>query len=332
MAGGVYWIGQDGNIWYKSSYGVNNLGPENAQIISNLEVNQAERINDPMVSTTSPQDSAASSTGGSGGSSGPSYDPLDAAAVENTQKAIDSLGTEQNVGYRNIEDSFNSLLGRYKQEAARNEEDYTGQSTTNSTNLQKNKQNALVAAAQGLRGLRGVLGSIGALSGTGRFLANRAVQQGANEDIGEAADTFAGNSQNLDRAIKRFREEDEDRRREAGTARTNQRTALEGSIANKRQDFYQKMAELFSAAGRTGEATTWLNRAGDLNDIIAQKSRVGATPFTARAAAFTPGELENYLAGAGDMTVDVRSGDSAAPGTVLPGRRRRRDESALAVI
>jgi len=259
---------------------------------------------------------------------GPAKPQLNQAAVDATNAAIGSLDIERDTGYRNIDDSFNSLISRYSKEAANNEADYTEQSETNTNNLQKNKQNALIAAAQGRRGLRGTLAALGALSGDGSVLADRAVTTAANQDIGEAADTFATNAQGLDKAIGRFRDEDKDRRAEAETTRNNQRTALEGSIASKRQNYFQKLAEIFGQADRTGEANTNLQRAGELNNEIASKTRVASTAFTPRAAAFTPGDLESYLAGAGDMTVDVRAGgtgEGANPTSLVAGRRRKED-------
>jgi hypothetical protein len=254
------------------------------------------------------------------------------AAISNTRKAIDSTDTELETGYGNIDDSFDSLIQKYAREAAKNEGEYVEQGNTNSNNLQKNKQNALLSAAQGRRGLRGTLAAIGALSGDGSVLADRAVTTGANQDIGEAADTFAGNATTLNKAIGNFRDEDEDRRKEAKTTRVNQRTALEGRVAEKRQNFFQKMAELYGDIDDTGAAKSWLDKAGDLNDTIAKKTRVAATAFAPRAAAFTPGDLENYLAGAGDMTVDVTAGGTpgvGGPNTILAGRgRRKKDEEA----
>lgn len=265
----------------------------------------------------------------SNASGGGSYSTLNTAAIDNTQKAISSLDDELDIGYSNIDESFDSLMGGYDADRNRTRADYDEGGVTNTNNLQRNKQNALVSGAQGLRGLRSVLASIGALSGDGSVLANRAVTNETNQDLGGATDTAATNARNLDKAWGRFDEEDEDRRREAETAKLNNRTALEGSIAGKRQSFYQKLAELFGEAGNTGEATNWLNKAGDLNSVIAQKSRVAATPFTTRSAVFSPGELENYLAGANDMTVRVAptvGGGPGGPSTVLAGGQNRETE------
>ena len=259
-----------------------------------------------------------------------------AAAIAATQQAIDSLGTEQNVGNKNIDDSFGSVIGGYDAEAQRNKADYDESSVTNNTNLQKNKQNALVAAAQGRRGLRSTLAAMGALGGDGTVLADRAVTDSANDDIGEAADTFSTNQVGLDKAIRNFEDEDKQRRAEAETSRNNSKTALEGSILTKRQAALQKMADLYSDSGNTGKAAELLGQAGGLNDAIAQRSAVAATPIAARSAAYTPGDLDSYLAGAGDMTVDVSAGgNGGATGTdtntLLAARAKDKDKKATLV-
>lgn len=294
-------------------------------------------ITEGEISSPTSDSLARDSIAGSGGGGTPAP-VLNQAAVDATQRAIESVDTEQNVGYRNIDDSFGSLIGKYDVERGRNKADFDENTFTNTQNLSKNKQNALLSAAQGRRGLRGTLASIGALSGTGGELADRAVTTEANQDLGEATETYGTNARSLGKAWKRFDEEDQDRRREAETAKVNQRIALEGSLAAKRQSFFQKMAELFAEGGNTSAANDYLGRAGALNEEIAQKSRVGATPFTQRAAAFTPGELENYLAGAGDLRVNVgRGGGGRTPSSIFAGRspvddeeERRRQEAATA--
>lgn len=331
----VYWLGADGNIYLKGNDGtVQNVGtPYNGESslydggFDSTQISaEATRIADP----NPPQTSYTSPSGG-----GEAAPVLDQAAIDATGQAIGALDTRQNVGYKSVDDSYGALTDEYNRDVTRNEGDYGEQTVTNTTNLQKNKQNALTSAAQGRRGLRGVLASIGALFGSGGNLADRAVTTEANADIGGAVDTAATNQQGLDKAIGNYREEDKNRRADAQTARTNQRRRLEGDVASDRQKLYKQMADIYKEAGNTDAASTWLRRAGDLNEYIAGRSAVAATPFTSRAAAFTPGKLEDYLAGAGDMTVQVAptmGNDGIMPTTLLAGRPRRRDrEDALAV-
>lgn len=328
---GVYWRGADGKVYVSGSGGTNAAGMWDPNTQNYWTSRGYELVADPLGGGGGQTQGTSTYSRTATGGGGTVVPELNQAAIDNTQKAIGSLDTELAVGNKSIDDSFGSLIGGYDREAQRAETDYSDQTVTNNQNFAKNKQNALLAAAQGRRGLRGTLASIGALSGYGGRLADRAVTQGANADIGGAAETSATNALGLDRAIGNFREEDKNRRADAETARTNQRTAQEGRILSKRQQFFQKMAELFGEGGRTAEATDYLNRAGDLNTPIAQKSAVAATPFSARAAAFTPGKLADYLAGAGDMTVEVAPGgiNRGGPTTILAGRGRRKDEELL---
>jgi len=341
----VYWLGQDGNIWFRGNDGVQNMGKPSSQGFTQAPFRQgmsdkgfsAERgsaearlISDPNPGGGSTGNNPFS--GGGGGGGGSSANVLNQGAVDATQQAINSLGTSRSVGLKNIMDSYSSLMGKYDRDRSRNQADYNEQDVTNNQNLLKNKQNALLAGAQGRRGLRGTLASIGALSGDGGKLADRAVTNTVNQDVGEAADSYASNAQTLGRAWKNFEDEDFDRRSEAKTAKRNQKTDLERSLAEKRQGFYSKMADLYGQADNTGESNKWLSRVGGLNEVIARNQGVAATPFTERKAAFTPGTLESYLAGAGDMTARVSEGGMGGQGsnpTVIAGRglnRRREDE------
>lgn len=324
---GVFWIGQDGKTYMKGAETGDTQ--EWRAPFKTPQMLGYTQIDDPVNPT---QRQTGGSTAPTGGGTTASKPVLNQAAVDATGQALSSLDVERDTGYKNIDDSFSSLISKYDKEAARNEEDYNEQTESNTNSLTKNKQNALVAAAQGRRGLRGTLASLGALSGDGGVLADRAVTTAANQDIGEAADTFAGNAQTLDKAVGRFRDEDKDRRAEAETTKMNQRTSLEGQIASKKQNFFQKLAELYGGAEMTTEANNNLREAGNLNNEIASKTRVAATAFTPKSAAFTPGDLENYLAGAGDMTVDVAAGGTGGenPNSILAGRgRRKRDEELV---
>lgn len=330
----AWWVGTDGNAWANiEGVGVRNLGPAmmnpdgGATIMSwgdtslpSDYLQASQRITDPVNGGGDGTATAVSSTG-------TARPVLNQAAVGATGQAIAATDTKQNVGYKSIDDSYGSLIGGYDREVQQNEADYGDQTVTNNTNLSKNKQNALVAASQGRRGLRGVLASIGALFGTGGKLADRAVTTEANQDIGQATDTAAGNAKQLDTAIGRFREEDKNRRADADTAKLNQRMRLEGDVATDRQKLYKQMADLYSEAGDNASASEWLRKAGDINQYIAERSGVASTPLTARAAAFTPGKLADYLAGAGDMTVQVAptGGASGLPSTTLLAGRRKKD-------
>lgn len=326
---GKYWLGSDGNYYLRANNvnGVVNLGKspsQNQSFTTFANSGQYQQMDDP-----NPQTPKVTTTTAATGGSGSGTKKVDnTAAISNTQKAIDSLGTEQSVGYSNVDNNYNSVIGEYDADAAKATADYQEQDVTNNTNLLKNKQNALAAAAQGRRGLRGTLSAIGALSGDGTKLADRAVTESANQDIGGAVDTFATNTQSLTKAQRDFEDDDKKRRAQAVTERDNNRNAVDAQVLSKRQNYYQKMADLFSENGDQGNTNSWLNKAGDLNNEIASKGVVNATPFTRTKASFDPASLENYMAGAGDMTVQVQGGDQGlgrGVTTIAAGRKKERE-------
>lgn len=248
-------------------------------------------------------------------SSGPTYKDTSAARSA-TQQSIDALSTAKGVGEQNIDSELAGLLSKYDKEMGANETDFKTQSDTNTRNKLKNKQNALLAASQGRRGLMGVLSSMGALSGTGSELANKAVATEANTDIGEATDTAANNAVALESAIKKSRDEDTDRKAEAQATAKSKKTALSGNIASQEKTYYEKMAELLAEAGMNTEAGTFLSKAGALSEPIARAGAVTSTQYAPRSAAFTPGSLSDYLAGAGNMTVSTKKGANGGKPTL----------------
>lgn len=329
----AWWVGQNGKIYANiAGVGVREIGGQvnddgGATIMSYADTGMPsdyltadKRIADPV---NPPKTTVTAGTGATA-------PVLNQGAVNATNQALTSVDTEETIGKQNIGRQYDSLISEYDAEAGRANADFTEGNQNNTDNLAKNKQNALLAGAQGRRGLRGVLGSIGALFGDGTKLADRAVMESVNDDIGEAADTFAGNASTLTKAKTRFDEDDEKRRTQAKDARKNQETELEGRMLSKRQQFMKDMAKLYGDADMTAQANDWMGRAGGLNEAIAQRTAVQATPMTRGAAAFTPGALETYLAGAGDMTVQVANNGQGATGPTLLAGRKKKDEELVA--
>lgn len=332
--GSVFWIGQNGNAYVKNASGqVQDLGKAGSNTGANLVLNGAKQIDDPNPGMRN----VSNVTSGTPDGGGAPAKVVNTAAVGATQQALDSLGTERAVRFKSIDDNLGSVMGGYDAEAAKATADFNEQNDTNQNNLQKNKQNALVAGAQGARGLRSTLASMGALGGDGMVLANRAVTDSANADIGEAVDTATTNATTLQKSKRDFDDEDAKRRAQAQTEAANNKTAAEGTVLTKRQQYLQKLADLFNDGGDTANANRYLSEAGSLNNEIAQKGAVAAAPITARSAAFTPGDLDSYLGGAGDMTVSTAEGGTGAgaDGTSIFAARARdkeKKQQALATV
>lgn len=316
MAGGaVYWVGADGNVWFKSNQGVKNVGKPINLYDQGFDTGQisaeATRINDPNPPR---QSTPAPSGGGGGGGSAPAK-PDRSNSIALQMAGLGAVDTQTQSGMSAVDRALRSLIGQYGEEATANEGNYTTQSNTNRGNLQKNKQTALVNASQGRQGLFSTLASIGALSGSGIDLANRAVQRGANQDLSGAAENYAGNQTQLDTAIGTFRSEDKRRRQNAETAADNAKTNVRNEAARSRMGFYSQLANDYAAMGNEAKAKEFSSKAAGLYPEAARTS-IPNTNIAYSGAAFTPGSLAEYLAGGESTQV---SATPAAPGSSVPG-------------
>lgn len=241
-----------------------------------------------------------------------------------------SLVEQEAAGLAAVDRALQELLGRYGREAERNERQYSTQSTTNKQNLQTNRQVAMSNAVQGRQGLFGTLASLGALSGSGIELANRAVQQGANADLTGAQGTFNENQTRLDTIIEQFRDEDEERKREAESAARDARSGVQAEIARSRQGFYSKLADDYAQMGNEAEARRYSQLVAEQYPLLARTS-IPSLNLPERSAAFTPTDLSNYIAG-GNTTVQVAPAQPGGlPGLMVSTAPRRRErERAVA--
>lgn len=333
--GAVYWVGTDGNVWLKSAqpggkWTVKSAGkPVNLYdqgFDSNQLSAQATRIADP----NAPRQAAPAPTNpnGSSGSSTPKVDKSNDIALQNA--GLNAVDQQYGTGISSINKALGNLLGQYNTEAQSNEKNYSTQSDTNQNNLQKNKQTALVNAAQGRQGLFGTLASLGALNGSGLELATRAVQKGANDDLSGAADNYATNQSGLDTAIGTFRQEDKARRENANTSAENAKINAANEAARSRMSFYSNLANDYSAMGDEANAKKYSGLAASLYPDLA-KTSIPNSNIAYSGAAFTPGTLADYMAGANSTTVSATptQGSQGIPGLIAsPSLKKKQQQTA----
>ncbi len=313
MSKGVYWIGQDNNTYIRTE-GMAVAERWRAPLASPQQMGLTQ-IDDPVNSTTNNTTStpAPAPTGSSysGGSAGPEF--KDTTAQRNAaQESLDSLGTIKNNRYATEDRTFNNLLGDYATERTKEQGRYNDQTVDNETSLSKQNQAAMLAAAQGGRGLRATLAAMGALGGTGTLLADRAITDSANADLGGARDNFDVNAKTLQTAWGDYEDLDKKREREARDVRSENRQAIDADILTTRQKLLQDMASYWEQAGNDGQYGNYMAQATSLTPQIAGQSRPTAQKYNRTAGSFSPGELSNYLAGNRDMTVGREAGGAGA--------------------
>lgn len=339
MAGAVYWVGADGNVWLKGDASVNggattnvgaangtgatsagaNYGLQNGGFESNTvgQSIQANRIDDPNAPV---QTAPASPNGASSSSSAPAYaDKSNDIALQ--LGGLGAADSQNTAGLSSIDAALNQLLGQYTTEANTAQTSYKSNSDQNENNLQSNKEQALVNAAQGRQGLFGTLASLGALNGSGLTLANQAVQRGANSDLSGASDNFKTNQQGLDTAIGTFDQENKERRDEATTEAANDKTNVENNTAKNKQTFLSNLAGDYTAEGNAPEAANYSSQATALYPQIAATS-VPSSTLTPTSLSFTAPSLSSYL-GSNNTAVTSTDTTNGVPNLVAASLKKK---------
>lgn len=263
-----------------------------------------------------------------GAGTGQSY--ADTSAARNaTLGQIGSLDTQLDNLNRTAQSQYDQLLGRYNEEDALAAAEYERQKASNENTRSSGISQSLAAAAQGGRGLRSSLAAMGALGGTGSVLANRAVAQSANKDVGGVNETFDTNAGNLNTAWSTTEQDQRNRKSEASQSLENSRLKNAGSVASQRQNLFRDMASFFEQAGNKGEAANWLSRLSGENPAIERAALTKTPEWQNKSAAFSPQALKSYLAGAQNMGVETGRGNSGLTmNSPLFAQSRRREEYA----
>ncbi len=312
MAQAVYWVGQDGNIWFGNGRGggVKNMGKALSVSDNGFDSEQfsaeARRIDDPAEHHPRPAAPRYDYAGAQAGANA----RADAARKAEVDSIMSSMGTLDSVlANRNqtTNDTYNQAVRSYDDTFALDRQARDKAQIQNEQANTDARQAAMVQAAAGGRGLRSVLASMGALGGTGLDLANQAVSREANIDIGNADKNFQTNAGNITDSWARAEDEDRRRRAEATTIRDNSLTNNAADVAASRQSMYNQLAGMYDRG--SAEANSYLSQASALNPAIAAGSKQAVTPYAKSQQLFAPGKLQEYLGGVRDLSV----GASAAP-------------------
>lgn len=316
---GVYWVGADNNIYTKAAgqNGVKNVGPVGVAAIPK-GLTQIANPNPPKSGGGSSSGDSGNSGSAYGSDSGNSYssggsgtqyaDKSNDITLQNA--GLGSVGDTENSGVKAIEDAWGKINGQYNDDLTTAATEYGNESTTNTQDLQTNKQTALERGVSGRQGLFGTLASIGALNGSGIDLANRAVQKGANEDLTTAADTFATNQNGLDTGYSAYKQQEKRLQDAATTAKDNNEQQVHNDAARSRQQYLTNLANDYQAEGNTEQAKNFASQAAALFPSIAS-TNVPTINMGYSGGAYTAPTLNQYVGKANNTTVQATPGANA---------------------
>lgn len=330
---GVYWIGQDGNIWYKDSGGTRNMGPAGANVArpdasgfydpwadNNQEAIRfdATQIADPTTAgkVTAPTSAPA----------------LNQAAINNTQLAIDQIPgllqaaiEAENQRYRNTVSGFDT------QEQGQRKT-YDESSTTNQLNYDQNYMDSVRAGIKGLGGLMNILRGTGAAGSSAEGDVRDVVGGVTSNDIRAGADTRNENQGQLDSTLSAFLTDLGLKRKQNEDTRVNNERAIRRDSATSLQDLYGKMAGYFGDAGRTADRDVWMSRAGALTPEIATNSNTRVSNYDTTPVAIKAPEITAFAAPSQPNAIAAPSDGQVGSGIFSISDRRRERQAAPAGV
>lgn len=263
----VYWIGTDGNVWFKDNTGVNNAGKlikdyGNGFDAARLSA-KSRRINDPMVKQSAP-------TGGGGGGGTPAP-VLNQAAVDATNQKLAGLDTILAQALSRAATQRDNIRDALNTQQTQGVAQYDENTLRNMQNYDANLGASLRAGRSGLSGLMAALrGGGGAGNDFARDWVQNTVADTTSNDIREGYDTFDENRRGLDSSHSTFLNELAGRRRENEDTFENNQRAARLYDAQQRQEALQTLSGLYGDAGNRGQADTFMRQAGGQNAAIAQ--------------------------------------------------------------
>lgn len=346
MAGAVYWVGTDGNVWHKSSDGVVNRGKPINLYNTGFDAEnfsaEASPINDP-----NPQyqdtDSTIDYGGGGGGSSGGGggYDAQSVALLDlQEQRLKKQLGRADiglNQGLEGLEDSYNKEKSRTNLERSRAIEGYNTQreDTTRDKlgSIGKVNTNARTLADS----VRRILGlASGSGSSAYKFAAPNAIARTASTQRTNVNDTFGKNFRDLDTAEGRAKVDFQNLLDDLLEQRKSRESGLRAGVLDNKNQISNSLAELAAqrAAYNGGDAATIKAAAqGYISDIDSRNRKLDGlfarfrTPYKVKPVNVQKPELAQYTVDRATINSNNNNGQNPYNPYISPLKKKFNEES-----
>ncbi len=315
--GQVYWLGQDGNIWFKDNTGkVRNMGkPTGAggatQIPLRAGLNskgfdaalgsaEARLISDPNRPASTPT--------GTGSGSGTAAKTLDTAQLSSLDSLIASLGSirdqskskaaiKRDTNLREKEDEKKREKGKYDTKKLTTLQDFAGAKTDTDLNTRNTLEN--------------LVSSLSILGLGGSRALTRQILDAANMSNRKANATQATNNQGLDSAWGEYEVGNENDIKKIQDQFGYDAGEAERKYLQDKQNALYKKADVYNAADRTGEREGVMNEANALNSMIAGAAFMNPQ-YTGKAREMATPDLSTY-------TQDIARYDTTGVGTGAAG-------------
>lgn len=330
----VYWIGQDGNIWFKGEGGVTNRGSAtNGQFLP-TDTGLVDRFADyegqpgSTIAATRIDDPALSGGGSSAPTGGTSSGvTLNRAGVDNTQRTIDQIPGLLEAALAAERTRFGNTVNEFNTNEQSQRKSYEAGTVTNQKNYDANYMDSIRAGSKGVAGLMALLRGTGAAGGTAEDIARDTVGGVTANDIRGGADTREENQVALDSSLSGFLSDLDRKRKLAEDTRVNNERAIARDSDTQMQELFGKMAGFYGDAGDAGSATSWMNRAGELTPRIAANSRAQVSAYDTAPVTIKAPELAAFAGPTQPSVVTAPNGQVGSGIFTMTDPRRRREST-----
>ncbi len=332
MAAGVYWKGNDGNVWVKGDQGTNSAGAWDANTNNYWMSRGFDYIPDPNPANNwnygnGPADTAPAprAPAPAGGSTGAAPKVLNQAGIDVTQGTINELPGILEAALAAERQKYGNTVNQFNAQEEGQRKTYGESTTTNLKNYDATFMDSLRAGIHGLGGLLGLLRGTGAAGGTAEETARDTVGGVTANDIRTGADTRNENQSGLDTTLSTFLSDLGLKRKMNEDALVNNERAYRRDSDTQLQDLYGKMAGFYGDVGDTGHASEWMHRAGEITPRIAANTRTQVSPYDTTPVAVKAPELSAFAAPTQPTVTTAPEGQVGSGIFTMTDPRRRKD-------
>jgi hypothetical protein len=277
---GVFWIGDNGQVYVKGDQGTNAAGSADANTQKYWTSQGYDMISDPNP-TIGGQGYSATTTNNITPTSNTSEPAkvFNQAGADNTQKTIDQIAPLLQAALESENTRRTNTVNGFNAAEATQRKTYGDSTVTNQQNYDSNFMGSILAGIHGLSGLMALLRGTGASGGTAEDMARDTVGGVTANDIRGGADTQKENQGQLDSSINTFLTDLKQKRTAADDTYENNQRAIRRDSNSQLQSLYGNMAGFFGDVGNTAESNNWMNKAGALTPEIAANSKTQVSPY-----------------------------------------------------
>lgn len=294
-SGGVFWLGEDGNVWVKGAGGTHSAGRWDGNTTNYWQSRGFSFIPNPNPSRrggggyVSGGGGFRGGFGGGGGYSAPAK-KLDQDQINSLNGLLGVYDAKRNTQREKARLTHDAHVNEKQEERTKEKKKYDGKKLSTMQDFGMAKNDTDINTRNTLEGLISSLSTMGV--GGSRALARR-ILSSANRSNRQANATYAKNSQALDTAWNEF-----DAANRNDLAKIEDQYKYDLAEADKewgqnRQNTLYKMADVYNAADNRGERTRLMNEGNGLNGYISN-ARFVNPQYTGKLNVMAAPELSSY--------------------------------------